>query len=398
MQTLDAELSRAAQIDARDAALATQLVYGVLRTAGSLEKRIGAHAKDDRWRGDPVVRAHMLIAVYSVSFLDRIPDHAAVSQAVEAIKRAAGKPVAGFANAVLRNLLRARDGQASDDDDDALSKAVVEALPGWLRRRLRKAVGADIADFVCGELPPPIGLCLRAGEDRDDWIARLREAAPSASIEPGDLSQRCVLVRGTGKLQRLPGTDDAWVVQEQGAQAIALSVGAQPGEALLDACAGRGGKTWLLADAVGETGVRATYAVDWSVGVGEATGPYDRVLVDAPCSGVGTLRRRPEIAARLAGRDIARLAELQLAITRRVATLLRDGGRLIYAVCSVLPDECEGVVEALCNASDGPKLEPAPFDSELGRKLARGGSSFRLMPAEHGTDGYFVASFVVRKA
>jgi 16S rRNA (cytosine967-C5)-methyltransferase len=120
--------------------------------------------------------------------------------------------------------------------------------------------------------------------------------------------------------------------------------------------------------------------------------------VDAPCSGVGTLRRRPEISARLAARDVTRLAALQIAITRRVASLVRDGGRLIYAVCSVLPEECEEVVKALSAATEGPRLEPAPFDSEGARAIAGDDSSFRLLPSEHGSDGYFVASFIVRTA
>src|SRR5690606_6922922 len=94
-------------------------------------------------------------------------------------------------------------------------------------------------------------------------------------------------------------------------------------------------------------GVRETYAVDWTVGTGDVPDGYDRVLVDAPCSGVGTLRRRPEIALRRAAEDLSRLANLQVAIVRRAATRARDGGRLVYAVCSVLREECEAVVERL---------------------------------------------------
>ena len=198
-----------------------------------------------------------------------------------------------------------------------------------------------------------------------------------------------------------------------------MMVGAREGETVLDACAGRGGKAFLLGEQVGEQGaidaadvhpkklnrlrntpwahhVRDTFPVDWSRGTGDATGPYDRVLVDAPCSGTGTLRRRPEIMQRLAPEDVARLAELQVAIIRRAATLVADGGRLFYAVCSVLRQEAEDVVEA-STATDGIAIEPAPFDGDFARSLAGDASAMRLLPEPHGCDGYFMASFLVRR-
>jgi len=133
-------------------------------------------------------------------------------------------------------------------------------------------------------------------------------------------------------------------------------------------------------------------AVDWTVGAGPVPEGFDRALVDAPCTGVGTLRRRPEIARRLTPEDPARLAELQTRIVRSVAARVRPGGRVVYAVCSVLPEECESIVERVLDV-----LEPAAFDApelaalELGEK-----TNFRLLPLRHGTDGYFAASFVRR--
>ncbi|AGP41098.1 RsmB/NOP family class I SAM-dependent RNA methyltransferase [Sorangium cellulosum] len=443
---LDAELRRAPALDPRDVGLATELVYGVLRAQAALEARIAELAAKGRWTADPLVRAHVLMGAYSLCFLDRVPPFAAVSEAVDGAQAAGGPRVGAFANAVLRKVA-----------------AAVEAggpAPGWPGGALRRSLGRAAAEafLSAGPVPPPTGLCLSPGEDRDAWLAALRGAAPAATFEAGRVSPAAIVARGAGDLRRLPGFGAAWIGQEEGAQALAFALGARPGERVLDACAGRGNKSWLLSRAVlpggavdaadlypaklsqlraalsappassegagaegggGEAAgaegggagarggleraaafVRETYAVDWTVGAGDVPEGYDRVLVDAPCSGVGTLRRRPEIALRRAADDLPRLADLQVAIARRAATRARDGGRLVFAVCSVLREECEAVAARLAAPADddlGVRLEPAPFDAELARELAGAGDAFRLLPHVHGTDGYFAAMFVVRR-
>jgi 16S rRNA (cytosine967-C5)-methyltransferase len=444
---LDAEIRQSPRLDPRDIGLATELVYGVLRTEGALLARIAELAPGKRAIKNPFVRAHLLMATYSLCFLDRIPPFAATSEAVSAIRGVAGEEVAGFANAVLRNMATAIEKQGRPSP----SAAIVESVPGWLRGALRKSLGRSaataylVASTAAGEaegdpgsfLPPPIGLCLARGEDRAVWLRRLRNARPKAVIEPGRACPRAILVRGGGEVRRLPGAGQSFIVQEEGAQLVALALGARPGDRVLDACAGRGNKAWVLGQEVarGDSGtakyiggavdaadlypaklerlrstvtgswVRHVFVVDWTAGTGAVPADYDRVLVDAPCSGVGTLRRRPEIAGRREESDIARLAELQVAIVRSAATRVRDGGRLVYAVCSVLREEAEDVVERL-TATAGPgqdaeeviRLEAVPFDSELVRTLAGAEvCSLRLLPHVHGTDGYFLASFVVHR-
>jgi 16S rRNA (cytosine967-C5)-methyltransferase len=136
---------------------------------------------------------------------------------------------------------------------------------------------------------------------------------------------------------------------------------------------------------------RTTYAVDWSVGSGEVTALYDRVLVDAPCSGTGTMRRRPELASRRGEADVSALTALQLAIASRSADRLRVGGTLVYAVCSVLREEGEDIVARLL--ASRPDLTASPFAGEAAAALAKDACTLRLLPYVHGTDGYFLASF-----
>ncbi len=414
---LSAELDRSVQLDARDRALATELVYGSLRVQPWILARIEEHASRGIDRLDPRARAHMIVAAYQLLFT-RVPAFAAVNEAVGAIRAARGQKLAAFANAVLRKVAA----QAALLGDADRAQALFDSTPEWLRAGLERSLGVDAARalLAVGVESPAVALrCEREGE-RDAWLPRLRAAAPGASFEPGRVSPLAILARGAGNPERLPGwSEGAWSVQEEGAQLAALAVGAREGEQVLDACAGRGNKTAMLVRAAGERGavdacdvspaklerlgtelarlglsVRSTFAVDWTAGSGDVAGPYDRVLVDAPCSGSGTVRRRPEIALRREGTDLAALARTQLAIAARAAGHLRPGGTLVYVVCSVLREECEDVVAALLEAR--PDLAPAAFEGPAVRLLAGEAPSLRLLPHVHGTDGYFIACLTRR--
>jgi 16S rRNA (cytosine967-C5)-methyltransferase len=411
---MEAELAAAVQLDGRDRALATELAYGTLRTLPWLLGRIDRHARRGTSRLDARVRAELALAAYQLYFT-RVPAFAAVHEAVGRVRAERGATMAAFANAVLRKV--ARDAAAPEAEKDR-QEAVVASTPAWLTGSLERALTAEGARafLACGAEPPPVALRVERADERDAWLARLRAAAPAATFEPGRVSPRAILVRGAGRPQDLPGwAEGAWTVQEEGSQLAALAVGARPGETVLDACAGRGNKTSVLARAVlpggavdacdaspsklerlveelGRLGLgpRRTFAVDWTVGSGEVTATYDRVLVDAPCTGVGTIRRRPDIARRREPADVARLAQTQIAIASRAAEHVRPGGAVVYIVCSVLREEAEEVVDGLLRAR--PDLAPAPFEApEL--QAAGAPSTIRLLPSVHGTDGYFLAMF-----
>lgn len=392
---LDAELRRHPQLDGRERALATELSYGTLRTEPALRARLLVHAP--RGVSDERVLAQLLVAAYQILLLERVPAFAAVDAAVSAVKRERGPRVAGFANAVLRKL-------AKTGEKLTQAQALREATPDWLWQELARAVGEEQAlALVAGEAFT--GLRPRLGADLPEWLSALPTGRVVGSAR---------LVRGEGDPRQKPGyATGAFTVQEEGAQAIGLSLGVRPGERVLDACAGRGQKSTLLAERLGEGSLVAcdlypeklealasesqrlglspiaTRAVDWTVGQGGLARDFDRVLVDAPCSGTGTLRRRPEILRRLGPDDPARLAALAEGILRSASSLAKPGGTVVFAVCSVLPVECEAVVERVRDV-----LEPQPLSApELPPELIDGQTSLRLLPGLHGTDGYFMASF-----
>lgn len=421
---LDAEIARMQDFDPRDGALATELVYGVLRTQSALETRLQTLTSKGKLNVSERARAHLLMGAYSICFLDRIPPFAAVNEAVAGITSTGDTRTASFVNAILRKLTAAIEA----DGRPSLTDAMAASAPGWLRGALRRSLGRKDTEayLAAGPVPPPIGLSLRSNADRAEWMETLQRVAPSATIEAGKASPRAILVRGAGDVRRFPGAGEAWIVQEEGAQIVALALGAQTGERVLDACAGRGNKTWILADAVGTAGavdaadlyaaklerlrespfgnaVRQTFVVDWAAE--QHPGPlppndYDRILVDAPCSGTGTLRRRPEIALHRSAEDVTRLSNLQMAIVRQAALHVKPGGRLVYAVCSVLREECQQVVETLLATPlmDGRRLFAIPFDAarECGLFGEEEATTLRILPHVHGTDGYFMASFEVK--
>ena len=399
---LSVELERSQGLADRDRALSTELLYGTLRVQSALEARLAPLAP--RGLRDVVVKAELLVAAYQLLALDRIPAFAAVNAAVNGVRAARGKQVAGFANAVLRKL-------AQGEKLEPIEAARQNVAP-WLLEALTRAVGeAEAQALIVPERDKVVGLRLVTGRALPDWLEH-------AGI--GRASPRARLISGAGDPRKRQGfAEGAFVVQEEGAQAIALSLGARPGERVLDACAGRGQKTTLLTEQVGSAGsvwasdvypkklaaLTAEHqrlglrppeirAVDWTAGVADVPADFDRVLVDAPCTGTGTLRRRPEIAARLQPEDPARLSALAECILRAAATRVRSGGRVVFAVCSVLEEECEALVGRVLDV-----LEPAAFDSPELQGLwpsAESPSSFRIGPTGFGTDGYFAASFLKR--
>lgn len=397
---LDTEIERHPQLDARDRALATELVYGVLRTRGALAARLQALAS----RGLPTdtrIRLPLLVAAYQLLLLDRVPPHAAVDEAVKQIRAARGPKPAGFANALLRRL-------SSEGKLDRAS-AILDSAPRWLFESIERAVGTGEARALFGVDPTSDAVALRAiaGRPLPAWL----EQAPRGRVSP-----RARLVPRGGDLSRREGyAEGTFVRQEEGAQAVALALGARPGERVLDACAGRGQKTSLLREQLGDgahlvavdlhdSKLRALLAefgrlklvppevraVDWTRGTGGTEGGFDRVLVDAPCTGTGTLRHRPEIAGRLSPGDPARMGTLAESILRSAASLARPGGRVVFAVCSVLTEETDAVVERVRDI-----LEPSPFDApELAPLLSESQTTLRLLPVLYGTDGFFIASMV----
>ncbi len=404
--------------DPRDRALATEIAHGVFRWRGAIDFLLARQLRTGLESLAPAVLAALRTAAYQLVWLDRLPAHAVVNDAVE-LARALGQPHAtGLVNAVARRLPRSLEAAALPGPGEPGFWTATCSLPGWLASRWRARLGdrraAAWAEFA---LRPPRPV-LRVNTwrlTRDEAVsalaaegitARALPSSPTAlAIDSGDVGGSRLLVEG------LAG------VQDEGSQLVAAFAGVGPGERVLDVCAAPGGKTLALWAAAGSDAVmvaadrrparvallRATlrHAGADRVGVVEADAAagvpllpiFDCVLADVPCSGLGTIRRDPDIKWTRREADLARLAETGRQIADRAADAVRPGGRLVFATCTTEPEENDEVVEAFLASHPDFALE-RPGQGDLAPFLD--GAFLRTAPDVHGLDGFFAA--VLRKA
>jgi 16S rRNA (cytosine967-C5)-methyltransferase len=389
-------------LDARDRALLHELVLGTLRRRGLLDHALAPLSDRPLVRTPPRIRDALRLGAYQILFL-RVPPHAAVSEAV-ALARESDPRAAGFVNAVLRRLLR--DGPPPEPDprrDPLAWLTTAGSLPRWLAERWVARLGAEeaIARARAFAMPPPTHIRY------NPRVVDARERARSAGLDP-----RPAAVPGAWEAEGrgLAGlaTDGTLYVQDQGSQMVA-HLAATDGVAL-DACAAPGGKALLMADLVGPRGrVVAAEASErrlhtlsalcarWgatNVALVRADAlrppfalPFDAVLLDAPCSGLGTLARHPDIRWRLGPDDIVRHARRQRQLVETLGAHVRPGGRLVYATCSVEDEETVEVVHPFLTAHREFEPEELP---DWARPFADG-PFVRMSPSRHRGDAFFAA-------
>ncbi|MGO3741990.1 RsmB/NOP family class I SAM-dependent RNA methyltransferase [Kerstersia sp.] len=306
-------------------------------------------------------------------------------------------------------------------DAEALPLAVRHSYPDWLSEQL--AVLPD-GESLMAALNLPAGLDLRVNPmkaDRDEMLAALRKSMPQHDPQPTPYSPWGIRVQGRPSLQRTPQFEHGLLeVQDEGSQLLALLVGPKRGEMIIDFCAGAGGKTLLLGALMRSTG--RLYAFDVSaarlarakprlarsglsnvatialehendVRVKRLSGKAQRVLVDAPCSGMGTLRRNPDMKWRQSPQSVRELCDVQARVLESAARCVAPGGRLVYATCSLLPQENEEQVQAfLKKHPEFQLLDAGAILASRAPGLAMQDSYLRLRPDQHGTDGFFAAA------
>jgi 16S rRNA (cytosine967-C5)-methyltransferase len=419
--TLTAALARSS-LGARDRAFTTELVYGTLRWRGRLDFALGQVLERPLASVEPGVVTLLRLGAYQLLFCG-VPDSAAVDQTVRSAHALGASRAAGLVNAVLRRLAQRADALPFPAlEDDALAHLEhALGIPRWIAERWLAALGPSEAAALAAAsnaAPPLTARANRARIGRDALLARVRERYPDA--------QPCAfapdgIVLGHG---RSPASDPDFVaglftVQDEASQLVVELLAPEPRERVLDACAAPGTKTTAIAERLGPEGV--VVALDRSerrlaligravrrLGLGNVTAlaadatqppdglpgaPFDRVLVDAPCSGLGALRRNPDARWRLSPEDPARLAEVQAALLASASNLLRPGGALVYSTCTLTGEENDAVVEAFLAKSPGFERAPAARLPGALRPLLGADGALRTWPHRHGTGAYGMDGF-----
>jgi len=387
---LDAELGRHPGLDPRDRGLVTELVYGVLRQQGRVDYALGRFCNQPLPKLEARVRRLLRIGAYQLLCLDRIPPSAAVNTTVELARQQQLERATGFINGVLRGLIRGLDQLTWPDrvQDPQGYLVHVGSLPDWLAKRWLQAFGANEACLLADAMAQPAPLTIRVNTlcaEPAAVLARLQEFDPDA--RPCDYAPEGIRLSHAAVLAELE--PESFQVQDQASMLIPHLLGAKPGEQLLDACAAPGGKTTQLAALAQnraeivaidlhphrvkllQNGVKRLQCQGVSARAWDLTSPprfipsasCDRILLDAPCSGLGVLRRNPETRWNRKETDISSLVQLQLRLFDIVAPLLKPGGSLVYSLCTTTPEETTGVLDTFLERH--PEFRLADLSAQL---------------------------------
>jgi 16S rRNA (cytosine967-C5)-methyltransferase len=414
-------LQRHTDFNEEDRALLTELVYGVLRWRGLLDWHIDQLSKVEPPKIKVEIRMLLRLALYQMLYLSRVPDHAAVNEAVKIAKSTQPAHLVGFTNAILREAAR-RGGKwewPSPEADPVAHLAITTSHPRWFVRRCLDEFGLEETRSLCQANNTIAPLVLRVNAHR---------IAPSALVDllhgmglKAELSPYLAdAVRVSGirrNITKLSIFEKGWVqAQDEASQLISLLLDPHCGERILDICAGFGGKCTHVGSLMRNEGeivavdqsswkleelrqnarrqhldIIRTMAADALELRPERLGSFDRVLLDAPCSGFGTLRRKPDIKWRRHLKDPYRFSLLQRQLLDHSSCFVKPGGILVYATCTIFSEENERVAEEFSERHEGWMLESAAgFLPESCRQMVEG-SLLKSWPHHHGTDGFFAA-------
>lgn len=404
------------KIEAKDRALLTEITYGTLQYKMTLDYYLEPFIRGsvDHW-----VRWLLRLSLYQMHYLTRIPPHAAVNEAVEIAKRRGHKGIASMVNGILRSILR--QGVASTDDiKDPIERLAIETShPEWLVQRFAHNYGIEVAAQMLHENNIPPVQTVRVNTTK----ASVDQAIASIEVEgltakKSDLMPECLHVTNGQPARTKAFQEGLITIQDESSMIPANVLNPSPGMRVLDMCAAPGGKTTHIAEIMKNEGsILATdlhpHKLDLidhntdrlGIDIVE-TAPidgrkapdflqlesYDAILVDAPCSGLGVMRRKPDIKYTKREEDLENLQKIQLALLDAATKVLKIDGKLVYSTCTVDKRENEGTVEAFL--STHPEMEAIQLESlptKLAEKQANG--MLQVFPQDFGSDGFFVAAF-----
>jgi 16S rRNA (cytosine967-C5)-methyltransferase len=416
-------------IKPEDAALATELAMGVLRWRGLLDVLLERQLQKPVARLDLAVALALRIGLYQLRFLERIPARAAVNESVELVKHARKTSAASLVNAVLRRAAAEASAPAAQivppDLPAAERLSILHSHPRWMIERWLARFGEakTVALLEANNRAPRLSCAVHDPEHRKEILAEIEKAGLTG--DNGQLLREAFAVSGGSPARTTAFREGRISIQDEASQAVSLLLDVHVGDRVLDLCAAPGGKTMHLTRAAGTNGLviaadlhphrlRAMQAQLKRIGLANVhltnldatkglpfSAAFDRILVDAPCSGTGTLARHPEIRWRLRPEQLPKLHRLQVKILSTALASLASGGSLVYSTCSLEPEENDEVVaEALLENKTTRRRTRSSILATMGKYLASGiepaklvddFGQFSTLPGEQATDGFFAA-------
>ncbi|ASF28774.1 16S rRNA methyltransferase [Bacillus amyloliquefaciens] len=403
----------------QDRGLLTELVYGTLQNKIALDYMLKPFIRKPN-KVKPWVIQLLRLSAYQMEYLEKIPDRAAIHEAVEIAKKRGHKGIASFVNGILRSLQREGAPSFAEIEDPVLRLSTETSHPEWLVKEWVEAYGFEAAEKICRIHLVPPKQTLRVNRIKADKETLLNEMENAGlEAEAGDLSPDAIKLL-KGSIASTEFFQNGQVsIQDESSMLVARALDPKPGETVLDACAAPGGKSAHIAELMKNEGsltsldlhrhkVKLIQEGAERLGLtiidaqtmdarkaGDAFGAerFDRILVDAPCSGFGVIRRKPDMKYTKTPEDSRRLSEIQLGILREIAPLVKKGGTLVYSTCTMDRTENEEVMHAFIQ--EHPEFEP---DLSLEKRLPEKARPFvqdgslQILPHYFGTDGFFISS------
>lgn len=416
-----------ANLSPRDRGLLTELVYGTIQRRNTLDWILNGLVKKGVPSLEMWVRQLLRMGVYQLRYLDRIPPRAAVHETVQIAKRKGHKGIAGLVNGVLRSYLRRKEEwKLPDSPSTVKERALLTSHPEWMVKRFWEVYGPEEAEALlrANNRPPLVSLRinpLKVG--RDELIRYLSGEYPEAGIRPSEISPQGIVFRGGGNPALHPKHREGWfTIQDESSMLVAEVVDPRPGQRGWDACAAPGGKTTHLAERMEDNGyllacdihphkvqlieeqvrrlgltVVEAIQADARELPGTGREPFDFVLLDAPCSGLGVIRRKPDIKWSKKPSEVEALVRLQRQLLESAARMVAPGGVLVYSTCTMEPRENEEQVEHFLRQhpefeADGGLADKLP--PVVRKRVISGKGWIQILPHHFDSDGFFIARMI----
>ncbi|WP_096189180.1 16S rRNA (cytosine(967)-C(5))-methyltransferase RsmB [Evansella halocellulosilytica] len=412
------------KLNKRDVPLLTEIVYGTIQRQKTLDFYLTPFSKRPLHKLEDWVRILLRLTLYQFVFLERIPDHAAINEAVQIAKKRGHKGISGMVNGILRSVQR--EGLPNVDDvlDEIEKVAVKTSHPYWLIDRWTNQYGLEKTERMAASnlLHPTHSARVNVSRVTvDEVLHSLSEEGIEA--RKSDLLPESIIIQ-KGSLSHTQAFKHGWItIQDEGSMLVAHALGVQQDEHILDACAAPGGKTTHIAEMLDHTG--EIHALDihphkvklimqqverleiknvtaQSLDARKASDQFevesfDRILVDAPCSGLGVIQRKPDIKWTKKEEDIYQLAEIQKEILHSVWPLLKTNGTLVYSTCTVDQEENEENIRSFIHSCPNAHIDETLKDRlpvEVQRTMNENRGMIQLFPGDYGTDGFFISALV----